>query len=311
MSTVDETPWRRALRAYPASWRARHGEAMLGTLLDEADANGRTEPTRGERLALIRGGLAVRIGGWMPPTARTALATASAGTGFALALTFAVFSGVTERFDPALPIDAQSLDPQASPGLVPAGLWVVSFALILLGAPRTARIALGATVVAAVSAGIYAKVEPLAGPGTITTVTFGIFALLALLAPVRSRLTATAIAAPTSALLVSLHVFFDVSPGPSSGVWLWVLTEEFTGFLAGAAWVVALLAAAVRAGTTARHLGAVALVWTIIWLVRLTMWDVVVGILTCAAVVGVAAAGVGLFRAGVRSARGREPEPLG
>ncbi|SDG56407.1 hypothetical protein [Microbacterium sp. 77mftsu3.1] len=308
MTTIDDTPWRRALRAYPSSWRERHGEAILGTLLDEAEAQGRDEPSRGERIALMRSGLAVRILGWMPHPAREALATASAATGFALAVMFAVFSGFGERVDWRLPAEGQNLDLQASPGLVPAGLWVIAFVLILCGAARAARIALAATAVAGVGAFVYAQLDPLAGPRAITTVTMTDFALLAILTPVRARLAAAATAAMTTGILVFFHLFFEVPPGsPSDAIWLRVLTEEFTGFLAGAVWVLALLAAIVRARAVARCIGAAATVWTIVWLIRLTMWDVVTGMLGLAAVLAVVAIGAGIFRAGARWGRGTHP----
>lgn len=308
MTTVDDTPWRRALRAYPSSWRDRHGEAMLGTLLDEAEAQGRDEPSRGERIALMRSGLAVRILGWMPQPAREAVATASAATGFALAMVFAVFSGFGERVDWRLPPEGQNLDPQASPGLIAAGLWAIAFVLILCGATRAARIALTATAVAGVGVFVHAQLDPLAGPRAIVTVTLTVFALLVLLAPVRARLAAGVTAAVTTGILLFFHLSFEVPPGsPSDAIWTRVLTAEFTGFLAGAVWVLALLTAIVRARTVAPLVAAVAGVWTIVWLIRLTMWDVATGMLGLAVVVAVGAVGVGIFRAGARWGHGTHP----
>lgn len=308
MSTLDETPWRRALHAYPASWRQRHGEAMLGTLLDEADALARTEPTRGDRLALLRGGLAVRLGGWMPPAARDALATASAATGLALSVMFGVFSGFTVRMDWRLPPEGQNPDLQASPGLVMAGLWAIAFVLILCGAARAARITLAATAVAGVGVYLVAQLDPLAGPRAITTATLTVLALIALLAPVRARVAAAVTATVTTGILVAFHLFFDVGVGePSDAIWLRVLTEEFTGFLAVAVWGLALLAAVVRARAVTRRIAGVAVVWTTVWLIRLLMWDVATGMLGLAAVVAVGAVGIGIFRAGARW--GREAHP--
>lgn len=304
MTTIDDTPWRRALRVYPRSWREHHGEAMLGTLLDEAEAQGRKEPSRGERIALMRSGLAVRILGWMPQPAREALATASAATGFALAAAFAVFGGFSARVDWRLPTEGQDLDLQASPGLVPAGLWVIAFALVLFGAARAARVALALTAVAGAAAFVYAQIDPFAGPRAIVTVTLTVFALLALIAPVRARLAAGATAAVTTGILVFFHLFFDVGPGGSSdAIWLRVLTEEFTGFLAGAVWVLALLAVLVRARPVARLLAAAGVVWTIVWLIRLLVWDPTIGMLGVLAVISVSAVGVGVFRAGARWGR--------
>lgn len=301
MTAIDDTPWRRALRAYPSSWRARHGEAMLGTLLDEAEAQGRDEPSRGERIALMRSGLAVRILGWMPQPAREVLATVSAATGVALAVMFAVFSGFEVRMDWRLPPEGQNPDLQASPGLIAAGLWAIAFVLILCDAARAARIALAAASAAGVGALVYAQIDPLTGPRAIVTVTLTVLALLALLAPVRARVAAGATAAVTTGILLFLHLAFEVPPGsPSDAIWTRVLTAEFTGLLAGAVWVFALLASIVRARTAARLVAGVAGVWTIIWLIRLTMWDVATGMLGLAVAVAVGVVGVGIFRAGAR-----------
>lgn len=61
MSKELEQKFRRLLHAYPKQWRERHGEAFLGTLLDEAEAEGRTRPTVSMRLSLIMHGFAERI----------------------------------------------------------------------------------------------------------------------------------------------------------------------------------------------------------------------------------------------------------
>ena len=44
---VEEQYYRRLLRWYPRSWRAHHGEVLLGIMLDEAEALGRSRPTVG------------------------------------------------------------------------------------------------------------------------------------------------------------------------------------------------------------------------------------------------------------------------
>lgn len=50
----------RWLSWYPAEWRAANGEALRGSLLDEAEAAGRTRLTFGDRLALASAGLTAR-----------------------------------------------------------------------------------------------------------------------------------------------------------------------------------------------------------------------------------------------------------
>lgn len=53
--------FRRLLSACPKQWRDQHGEVVLGTLLDEAEAEGRTKPTMSLRFSLITHGFAERI----------------------------------------------------------------------------------------------------------------------------------------------------------------------------------------------------------------------------------------------------------
>lgn len=53
--SADPTPWRfrRLLALYPAQWQAENGEAMLGVMLDAAEAEGRTGPTAREALSTL------------------------------------------------------------------------------------------------------------------------------------------------------------------------------------------------------------------------------------------------------------------
>jgi len=54
---AQEARFRRLLRWYPRGWRAHHGEALLGTLLDLAEHEGRTSPSAGEGFAPLAAGL--------------------------------------------------------------------------------------------------------------------------------------------------------------------------------------------------------------------------------------------------------------
>ncbi|ABW10656.1 hypothetical protein Franean1_1202 [Parafrankia sp. EAN1pec] len=55
-----ETAYRRLLLCYPRRWREARGEELLGTLLDGAEAAGRTRPSRAEVVDLVVHGLATR-----------------------------------------------------------------------------------------------------------------------------------------------------------------------------------------------------------------------------------------------------------
>ncbi|WP_088289546.1 hypothetical protein [Kineosporia sp. A_224] len=52
---ADPAPWRfrRLLALYPAQWQADHGDAMLGVMLDAAEADGRAGPTAREALSAL------------------------------------------------------------------------------------------------------------------------------------------------------------------------------------------------------------------------------------------------------------------
>lgn len=56
MSNLSQQ-YRRALRWYPKRWREEHEEALIGVLLDQAEAQGRNRISRTDRRDLIRHGL--------------------------------------------------------------------------------------------------------------------------------------------------------------------------------------------------------------------------------------------------------------
>lgn len=61
-----ERRYRVAMRWYPASWRRAHADALLGTLLDRADNEGRTQPTAAELHNLALVGLCKRVAMTLP-----------------------------------------------------------------------------------------------------------------------------------------------------------------------------------------------------------------------------------------------------
>jgi hypothetical protein len=56
-----ERQYRAILRWYSKKWRRSHGEALLDTLLELAEAEGRIRPTRSEKLDLARRGITDRL----------------------------------------------------------------------------------------------------------------------------------------------------------------------------------------------------------------------------------------------------------
>jgi hypothetical protein len=56
-----ERQYRASLRWYSKNWRRSHSEALLDTLLELAEAEGRIRPTRSEKLDLARRGITDRL----------------------------------------------------------------------------------------------------------------------------------------------------------------------------------------------------------------------------------------------------------
>ena len=160
MSAALERRYRAALDWYPKGWRDENGEAMLGTLLDEAEATGREKPRLGDLLNLALHGIAEglrRIPARMPSAMRDRVAAISLGTGFAFALVFFV-AGEWAPWATNGPWNGWAIDwrpmnqevpgfgPFASAGVILYGLWFAGFGLALVGFARTASFTLFATL---------------------------------------------------------------------------------------------------------------------------------------------------------------------
>ena len=159
MSAALERRYRAALDWYPSAWRAENGEAMLGTLLDEAEATGREKPRLGDLANLAMHGLAAsasQLPNRIPPAIRDRVAAISLGTGFALSLV--VFLGAEwAPWAPNGPWNGWAFDwrvvnsevpgfgPFASAGVVLFALWFAAFGFALVGLARTASFTLFAT----------------------------------------------------------------------------------------------------------------------------------------------------------------------
>lgn len=61
MIVVQEERFRRLLRWYPRAWRDRNGAALLRTMLDDAERQGRAAPSLAERLSAVGYGLGTRL----------------------------------------------------------------------------------------------------------------------------------------------------------------------------------------------------------------------------------------------------------
>lgn len=155
-----EDPFRTALRWYPASWREQHGKEILGTLLDGAEASGRTAPTKAERLNLAAHGMRERMLSaerLLPASVRDRASAVSLGTGAMLSLVmlFAVempWSSVRASGD--LSVYGWSAIRHfglfASPAVIVYAAFFVAFVLAIVGFSRASRALLTSIVPLAV-----------------------------------------------------------------------------------------------------------------------------------------------------------------
>ena len=58
---ATQTRYARMVRWYSKAWREKNGAALLGTLLDSADAHGRLKPSAGERFSSMAHGVGTRL----------------------------------------------------------------------------------------------------------------------------------------------------------------------------------------------------------------------------------------------------------
>ncbi|EFC79766.1 hypothetical protein [Parafrankia sp. EUN1f] len=151
-----EVTYRRLLRCYPRRWREARGEEFLATLLECAEAAGRTRPDLPEVLDLVAHGLAARCGigtDLVPSPVRQRIATLALALGAAFALVLLV---IAER-EPAnvlrmsaWPANARPFPGQApGPSLTTGPLvfipWLLAFVAALARRRRVMRLLLLST----------------------------------------------------------------------------------------------------------------------------------------------------------------------
>lgn len=151
-----ETAYRRLLLCYPRRWRAARGEELLGTLLDGAEAAGRTRPTGAEAADLVVHGLATRCAvgaGVLPAGVRDATATLALAVGAGLSAVCLVMAerqpGVDQRLAAwptvAHPWADRGLGPFLTTGPLVFVPWLVALAAAVAGRRRIMRVALVVT----------------------------------------------------------------------------------------------------------------------------------------------------------------------
>jgi hypothetical protein len=148
-----ERRYRGALDWYPSVWREANGEAMLGTLLDEAEATGREKPALGQTLNLFAFGLRERARTALPASVRDRASALAWGLGAAISTVMFIGTEWTPWSSSA--VDSVpwhgSFGPFVSAGAVVLGLWMLAFVAAVAGAGAVGRWMLALTIPASVA----------------------------------------------------------------------------------------------------------------------------------------------------------------
>lgn len=91
MTNDLEARYRRCARWYPTSWRAENEDALIGTLLDVAEAEGRTAPSCADRWNLARNAVVAHGDTLAPSNVRDAVAANAVALCGAFALIYFLF----------------------------------------------------------------------------------------------------------------------------------------------------------------------------------------------------------------------------
>jgi hypothetical protein len=176
-----ELRYRSALRWYPTKWRALNEDAVVGTLLDQAEGDQRTKPARGELADLRSSALLSRLGpfGRVPASIRDRAAALAFGLGSGIAITALVALAVqkatiTHYFLAELP----TVGPFVGYSFLFYGAWILSFVAAMIGWKWAARLLAIAAIAVAIVLRLTASGVPFSAPTTTTIVLLGALALI-------------------------------------------------------------------------------------------------------------------------------------
>ncbi len=208
-----DTTYRRLLLAYPARWRARRADEMLGTLMDAAEARGTDRPSLGEAADLVGNGLRERLTGLLPPGTPELIALLALASVTALSL---VCFGFGEWWPwPVRHHDFGIAGPtfMTLGPLVYAG-WAAVLLLTLARQSRVARLAGAATVTMALAlpVAVPTRFEGAGRPPRPLLGMVAVLGVLAISAPIRHRKT-LAWLTPAMTVLLGLAVWGGTAAG--------------------------------------------------------------------------------------------------
>lgn len=224
-----ERLFRRVLRIYPAWWRARHGEAMIGTLLDVSD-----RASAGARwvqiVSLLLGGLAARVDTVIPRESRSLAARASLllGTGFCAA--YFLFHSWAPWADTQMLFGSgyRSFGGLVNGGAAFCALWFLGLLAYLVGMSRTAKLIMLLMMLSLLVIGLYVR-NAWIGPWFVNLWFVALLGLCVIIGdpmPPSGRWLPM-LAAAVSSILVFVGGFavaggFSAAYQPDSFFWLWV-----------------------------------------------------------------------------------------
>jgi hypothetical protein len=169
-----EESYRAALRWYPARWRRENGEVLVSTLLDAADADGRTEATAAELHSLRRSGLGAHADALLPRPVRDRVAAMAMGAGLAFALVLLTAQAWA-------PWDLDSPDGLVWPLLVHPGLLLLAGLAALANWTTASRILLIATLPALAIPLLLTSAPAVLRPTVATLAMLAVLAILAMI----------------------------------------------------------------------------------------------------------------------------------
>ncbi|MCC3278393.1 hypothetical protein LJ754_04375 [Arthrobacter sp. zg-Y40] len=206
MSDALERRYRQMLRAYPSRWRSRHGEELVGVMLDVAAAEGRQKATRSELAHVVLHGAAARVNQYLPRRHRDRLAAVGCIGGASLALVMLVLGelGRWFRWNSYNLVD-HPFGAFTTPAVIVFILTLTAFGAVAAHRRTTAKILHGAALAAAVGVGItLAVTEPSIKVHPLVFCFFAAANLLALLGnPVRTARLHVFIGAPALGVLIT------------------------------------------------------------------------------------------------------------
>ncbi|MBI4939279.1 MAG: hypothetical protein HY830_00860 [Actinobacteria bacterium] len=175
--SADPTQWRfrRLLALYPAHWQADNGDAMLGVMLDAAEAEGRTGPTVREAVSTLGHAVTQWRSRLVARRQDDGVLGSFAGLGPAAVVSGGVLSVLSlwfAEFGPALTGAPSVSGPDPLPGVATTGVivfaaWLVALVAALAGRPGPARqgfaVAAAMPAVVAVMSAVTGLPSPRAG----------------------------------------------------------------------------------------------------------------------------------------------------